>query len=585
MQKPVVRFAPSPTGPLHMGGVRTALYNYLFAKKEGGTCILRIEDTDQERFIPGAEEYIIDALKWCGIEFDEGPHIGGDRGPYRQSERNDLYKQYADQLLESGNAYIAFDTPEEIEAMREALRAEGQTAPTYNWATRGRMKNSLNMSEEEVKALIDAGTPYIVRMKIPRKDEVRFHDEVRDWVVFHSSQLDDKVLLKSDGLPTYHLANIVDDHHMGITHVIRGEEWLSSTPLHVLLYRALGWEDTMPKFVHLPLILKPDPSEFLASKAFRNSLAESMGQEFLNKFPEYKEKMANKANDFIKQVFSDKNNLSGRLKESDKDSKAQAALKAYLKNSLFGKLSKRDGDRLGFPVFPTTWNDPKSGDTSKGYREEGYLPQAFINGLVLMGWNPGDDEEVMDLKRLSERFSIDRISKSGARFNASKMRWFNQTYLRAMQPAELREGVRQDLEEAGLPIPEDTYIDYAISLMQERVTFPYEIVGEAPFLFKAPESFDEKMASKKWNDQAESYVSTLADRWESLDNWSADALKGAFEAYLTEAELGAGAVMSPLRFVLTGAGAGPGVFDIAALIGKSETMRRIAYAKENLSAA
>jgi nondiscriminating glutamyl-tRNA synthetase len=582
----VVRFAPSPTGPLHMGGVRTALYNYLFAKNTGGTCILRIEDTDQERYVPGAEEYIVDALEWCGIKFDEGPHVGGGRGPYRQSERSELYKKYADELLEKGHAYIAFDTPEEIDEMREALKAEGQVAPTYNWATRGRMKNSTSLLKEETQALIDAGTPYVLRMKIPRKDEVRFHDEVRDWVVFHSSQLDDKVLLKSDGLPTYHLANVVDDHLMGITHVIRGEEWLSSTPLHVLLYRAFGWEDSMPKFVHLPLILKPDPAEYLGNKGFRNSLAETMAHEFVNKFPEHAEKMnANKAADFARQIFSDRNNLSGRLKENDKDSKAQAALKAFLKDNLFGKLSKRDGDRLGFPVFPTNWTDPKTGEESHGYREAGYLPEAFMNGLALMGWNPGDEEEIMDMERLAKRFSIDRISKSGARFNASKMRWFNQTYLRNMAPSELREDVVEDLKTAGLPVGEDAYIDQAISLMQERISFPKEIVNEAPFLFTAPTSFNEHMASKKWNADADHYVTSLRNRWEQLESWDAEALKADFEAYLAEAELGVGAVMSPLRFVLTAASSGPGVFEIAELIGKEETLRRIDFAKTTLSAS
>ncbi|MFK7969442.1 MAG: glutamate--tRNA ligase [Bacteroidia bacterium] len=582
MSKPVVRFAPSPTGPLHMGGVRTALYNYLFAKREGGTCILRIEDTDQERFVPGAEEYIIDALQWCGIEFDEGPHVGGERGPYRQSDRSDLYKGYIEQLVKDGHAYLAFDTPEEIDAMRESLRAEGQVAPTYGWATRSRMKNSISLAEDEVQALLDADTPHVVRMKIPKKGEVRFFDEVRDYVKFHASQLDDKVLMKSDGLPTYHLANVVDDHLMGITHVIRGEEWLSSTPLHVLLYRALGWEDSMPKFVHLPLILKPDPAEFLASKGFRNSLAEAMGQEFLTKFPEHKEKMGNKATDFTRQIFGNWNNIGAVLKENEKDSKAQAALRAYLKNSLFGKLSKRDGDRLGFPVFPTTWTDPKSGDVSKGYREEGYLPQAFMNGLALMGWNPGDDEELMNMDRLIERYSLDRISKSGARFNASKMRWFNQTYLRSMEPAALRDLVTADLNAHNLPVHDDAYLDRAIAMMQERITFPQEIVASAPFLFEAPVSFNEKMASKKWNADAESYVMALAERWNALDAWNSEKLHASFEAYLEEKELGVGAVMSPLRFVLTAAGAGPGVFDIAELIGKDETMRRIEYARNEM---
>ena len=360
-----MRFAPSPTGPLHIGGVRTALYNYLFAKKMGGKMLLRIEDTDQTRFVPGAEQYIQDALAWCGIELDESPWTGGPHAPYRQSERKPMYLQYALQLVAAGYAYYAFDTPEELDAMRARLTAAKVPNPQYNSITRNQMRNSLTLPEDEVKALLAADTPYVIRLKVPRKEEVRFQDMIRGWVVVHSSAIDDKVLMKSDGMPTYHLANIVDDHLMEITHVIRGEEWLPSAPLHVLLYRYLGWEDTMPQFAHLPLLLKPDGT---------------------------------------------------------------------------GKLSKRDGDKLGFPVFPLEWHgtDADGEPTiSRGYREDGYLPDAFINFLAFLGWNPGTPQEIFSLPELIDAFSIDRVSKSPARFDQNKVRWYNEQYLRAKPAAEL----------------------------------------------------------------------------------------------------------------------------------------------------
>jgi nondiscriminating glutamyl-tRNA synthetase len=410
-----------------MGGVRTALYNYFFARQQGGKFILRIEDTDQTRYVPGAEAYILDALKWCGIEFDESVEKGGPHAPYRQSERTEIYQKYARELVEKGKAYYAFDTPEEIEEMRERLRAAGHHAPTYNFATRQSMQNSLSLPEEEVKRRIEAGEPYVIRMRVPRKEEIRFFDLVRQYVVVHSSQIDDKVLLKSDGLPTYHLANVVDDHLMEVTHVIRGEEWLPSTPLHVLLYRALGWEDSMPKWVHLPLILKPDPALVIKNKALRRELTDKFTEEFMEKHEEVGADKKSKVHSFFQQTLSDKDGFANRLKEKDKDPDFLKAAKAFLHDAFYGKLSKRDGDRLGFPVFPTDWTDPDSGEKAPGYRETGYLPEAFLNALALLGWNPGDDEELMSMERMIEAFSIERISHSGARFDSDKMKWFNET--------------------------------------------------------------------------------------------------------------------------------------------------------------
>ncbi|MCB0854353.1 MAG: glutamate--tRNA ligase, partial [Bacteroidetes bacterium] len=386
MKKQVsLRFAPSPTGPLHIGGVRTALYNHLFAKQTDARLILRIEDTDRKRFVPGAEEYIIESLKWLGIEFNEGVSFGGDKGPYRQSDRakEGIYKKYVDFLIEKGKAYYAFDTAEELEAMRERLKEEGNPVQQYNHITRGSMKNSLTLPESDWKARISSGEPYVVRMDMYADEEVVFKDIVREEVSFNSNQLDDKVLIKSDGIPTYHLANVVDDHLMEITHVIRGEEWLSSTPLHVLLYRAFGWEDTMPQFVHLPLLLNPNGK---------------------------------------------------------------------------GKLSKRTADQLGFPVFPQNWTDPSSGNFAQGFKEAGYEPDALVNYLALLGWNPGNDEEIMNMDRLVELFSLDRIGKTGAKFDPEKLKWFNENYLRAKSSADLLVSVKEEVEKAGIDMPEDNFL-------------------------------------------------------------------------------------------------------------------------------
>ena len=512
MSRPVVvRFAPSPTGPLHIGGVRTALYNYLFARKQNGTFILRIEDTDQTRYVEGAETYIREACAWLGIEFDEGPEHGGNRGPYRQSERvkAGLYRPYAEQLVAEGKAYYAFDTSDDLTAMRERLKAEGSSVQQYNAVTRLSMTNSFTLSKEEVEARISQGDPYVIRFDMPADEEITFNDIVRESVTFNSGQLDDKILLKSDGFPTYHLANVVDDHLMNISHVIRGEEWLSSTPLHVMLYRAFGWEESMPTFVHLPLILNPNGK---------------------------------------------------------------------------GKMSKRAGDKMGFSVFPTTWNDPQSGNASIGYREQGYLPGALVNFMSLLGWNPGDEEELMQTERLIERFSLDRINQSPTNFDLDKLKWFNEQYIREFtSDKDLAELAAPHLSEAGFEGVEQEYLVAANNLMKERVSFIPEFVTKAGFLFSAPGSYDEKMSRKQWKEQTPSLMEALIESFSQTENWESEALSAAFEALVVEKEVGKGRVMAPLRLALTGVPSGPGVFDIAELIGKEETIRRIQQAIARLS--
>lgn len=527
-----VRFAPSPTGPLHIGGVRTALYNYLFAKKHGGDFLLRVEDTDQTRYVAGAEQYILDALEWCGITPDEGVGVGGEYGPYRQSERKEegTYKKYVDQLIESGNAYYAFDTPEELDQMRENLKAAGVAAPQYNVNSRNSMKNSLTLSTEEVQKRLDANEPYVVRVKIPRNEEVRFQDIIRGWVVVHSSNLDDKVLFKSDGMPTYHMANVVDDYLMKITHVIRGEEWLPSGPLHILLYRFLGWEDVMPQFAHLPLILKPDGN---------------------------------------------------------------------------GKLSKRDGDRLGFPVFPIEWTSPE-GEISSGYRESGYFPEAHINMLAFLGWNPGTPQEIFSLDELVEAFTLERVGKSGAKFDPDKTRWFNEQYLRAKSNEELADILWQtgELERheyfgsGGIVDTEE--IDASnmseeeaskrfqetekqqkeklikiCGLMKERATFPKDILTEGTYLFNAPTEYDEQTLNKKWKENTPEIINQLKDILEGISDFTSATIETEFKAFLEKNELGFGAVLPGFRLLVTGAGMGPSMFDICGLLGKEETLNRI----------
>ncbi len=507
-----VRFAPSPTGPLHIGGVRTALYNYLLARKLGGTMILRIEDTDQNRFVPGAEDYIRQSLEWVGIELDESPWKGGPHAPYRQSERKPMYREYADQLIRDGYAYYAFDTPEELDVMRERLQAAKVPNPQYNSITRAQMRNSLTLPEDEVKQLLDSDTPYVIRLKVPRKEEVRFQDMIRGWVVVHSSAIDDKVLMKSDGMPTYHLANIVDDHLMDISHVIRGEEWLPSAPLHVLLYRYLGWEKTMPQFAHLPLLLKPDGT---------------------------------------------------------------------------GKLSKRDGDRLGFPVFALEWHgtDAETGQptVSRGYREDGYLPEALVNFLAFLGWNPGTAQEIFSMSELIQAFEIDRVSKSPAKFDVAKAKWYNEHYLRAKSNAELAPYLLTALTEHGIACSAQK-AEQVVGVMKERVSFPQDFWQEAKYFFEAPTEYDPAVISKKWNAPVSAALAAYAEALPASSEPSANAevLKAIFTQSVEAQGLKPGQVLQALRVAVTGAAAGPDLFETLAILGTGEVAQRLRAAVERL---
>ena len=497
-----VRFAPSPTGALHIGGVRTALYNYLFARQHGGDFVFRIEDTDSNRFVPGAEEYIIESFRWLGIKFDEGVSFGGDHGPYRQSERRAIYKKYVDQLLDAGKAYIAFDTPEELDAKRHEIKNF-----QYDAHTRMMMRNSLTMPADEVEKLIADGCQYVVRFKIEPGEDVHVNDMIRGDVVIKSDILDDKVLYKSaDELPTYHLANIVDDHLMEITHVIRGEEWLPSAPLHVLLYRAFGWEDTMPRFAHLPLLLKPDGK---------------------------------------------------------------------------GKLSKRDGDRLGFPVFPLEWHDPKTGEVSNGFREQGYFPEAVINFLALLGWNPGTEQELFSLDELVEQFDITKCSKAGARFDYQKGIWFNHEYIlrksddeiaKLFAPIVAGNGIDESMER----------ITKVVSMMKDRVNFVKELWPLCSFFFIPPTEYDEKTVRKRWKENSAQVMGELAEVLEGIDDFSLENQEHIVMAWIESKGYKLGDVMNAFRLALVGEGKGPGMFDISAYLGKEETLRRLRRAIEVL---
>lgn len=494
-QKVRVRFAPSPTGPLHIGGVRTALYNYLFAKQHKGDFILRIEDTDSERFVQGAEEYIIEALTWLGLKFDEGTHLGGPFGPYRQSDRKDTYKKYVDLLLEKGAAYIAFDTKEELDAKRAAI-----SNFQYDASTRDQMRNSLTLSTEDVGNLINSGHSYVVRFKIDASQEVIVKDVIRGEVKYNSSVLDDKVLYKSaDNLPTYHLANIVDDHLMEITHVIRGEEWLPSAPLHVLLYKAFGWEDTMPQFAHLPLLLKPEGN---------------------------------------------------------------------------GKLSKRDGDRLGFPVFPLEWKDPKTGEISSGYRESGYLPEAVINFLALLGWNPGNDQEIMSMDELIHLFSLEKCSKSGAKFDYEKGKWFNHQYIQLQPNREIANIYYPILEEKSVDVPIE-YIETVVGLVKERVSFVKELWDQSSFFFIAPTSYDEKTVKKRWKEDSPAQLQELIEVLKNIDDFSAHNQEEIVKGWIESKGYHLGNIMNAFRLAVVGESKGPHMFDITAVIGKEETIVRL----------
>ena len=497
-----VRFAPSPTGPLHIGGVRTALYNYLFARQHGGKMVFRIEDTDSQRFVPGAEEYIIESFKWLGIEFDEGVSYGGDKGPYRQSERREIYKKYVDQHLAEDKAYIAFDTPEEL----DAKRAEKENFQ-YDAATRGEMRNSLTMPAEEVEALIAAGTQYVVRFKIQPGEDIHVDDMIRGDVKINSTILDDKVLYKSaDQLPTYHLANIVDDHLMEITHVIRGEEWLPSAPLHVLLYRAFGWEDTMPRFAHLPLLLKPDGK---------------------------------------------------------------------------GKLSKRDGDRLGFPVFPLEWH-AADGTVSSGYRESGYLPEAVVNFLALLGWNPGTDQEILSMQELIEQFDLAKCSKAGAKFDYVKGQWFNREYIQSADNAVLAQDFDKILRENGIEAPIEKVEAVVAMMKMKKINFIKELWPLCDFFFIAPKTFDkeDKFIRKNWKENAPQEMQALIELLEGLEDFSADSQRSAIDAWVEQTGV---KPWNAWRVMLVGAGKGPDMHDLAEFLGKEETLKRMRYALEALA--
>ena len=500
-----VRFAPSPTGPLHIGGVRTALYNYLFARQHGGDLIFRIEDTDSNRFVPGAEDYILESFKWLGIKFDEGVSFGGEHGPYRQSERRDIYKKYVKVLLDAGKAYIAFDTPEELDAKRKEV-------PNFQYdaSTRMQMRNSLTQPKEEVDAWIAAGRQYVVRFKIEPNEDVHVHDLIRGDVVINSSILDDKVLYKSaDELPTYHLANIVDDHLMEVSHVIRGEEWLPSAPLHVLLYRAFGWEDTMPAFAHLPLLLKPEGN---------------------------------------------------------------------------GKLSKRDGDRLGFPVFPLEWHDPKTGEVSSGYREAGYLPEAVINFLALLGWNPGNDQELMSMDELVRLFSLEHCSKAGAKFDYKKGIWFNHEYILHKPDAEIAGLFRPVLEAQGVDASaySDAYLTRVVSLVKGRVNFVKELWEQARFFFVAPTTYAEKDVKKRWSEDTPRIMEELSALLQGIGDFSSKPCEDIVIGWITEKGYHMGNVMNAFRLAVVGECKGPHMFDITELIGKEETLARIRRAIQAL---
>ena len=508
-----VRFAPSPTGPLHIGGVRTALYNYLFARQNGGKMILRIEDTDQTRFVSGAEQYIIEALTWLGIEFDEGVHVGGPYGPYRQSDRKPMYRQYAEQLIDTGWAYYAFDRPEELEAKRKEYEAQKKTFQ-YDCHTRNEMQNSLSLPPDDVKRRLDSGEPYVVRFKFPADTDITVHDLIRGDVTMNSNLLDDKVLFKSDGMPTYHLANIVDDHTMLISHVIRGEEWLPSAPLHVMLYRAFGWEETMPQFAHLPLLLKPEGN---------------------------------------------------------------------------GKLSKRDGDRLGFPVFPLDWHDPKSGELSSGYRERGYFPEAVVNILALLGWNPGTEQEILSMEELIRLFNVEHISKSGAKFNVEKAKWFNHEYMQMHTDEEVAEMFIPILKEHGINVDDKAtsehdfplstfsrpYVVKVCGMMKERISFISEMWDTTCYFFQAPTDYDPAAVKKRWKPGMTTHMNKVVEILNTVPFEYQAIHKALLDDYIVAGGLNMGQVMNSLRLAVVGKTVGPDMLTLVMMLGKDETIRRV----------
>ena len=501
-----VRFAPSPTGPLHMGGVRTALYNYLFARRHGGKMILRIEDTDSQRFFPGAEDYIIESLKWCGIGIDEGVGVGGPHAPYRQSERREIYLKYAKQLVDAGWAYYAFDSAAELDALRKQAEERGETF-AYNYSVRGTLATSLALPADEVEARIARGDQWVIRFRMPENETVEMDDLIRGHVKVNTSTLDDKVLYKSaDALPTYHLANIVDDHLMEITHVIRGEEWLPSLPLHYLLYKAFGWEESQPRFAHLPLLLKPTGG---------------------------------------------------------------------------GKLSKRDGDKMGFPVFPLFWKSPSTGETAHGYREDGYFPEAFVNMLALLGWNPGTEQELFSMQELTDAFSLERVSKSGARFQPDKAKWFNAQYMHRKSDAELAELFQPVLREHGVEVSDDL-AGRAAGIMKERASFITDLWDLTSYFFVAPAEYEAKQTKKYWKGDNPARLAELRGVLASIDDFSLENTERVVNAWIAEKGYGMGQIMNTLRLALVGAGKGPGMYDVTSFLGREETLRRIDYILTNL---
>ena len=491
------RFAPSPTGGLHIGGVRTALYNYLFAKKHNGIFYIRIEDTDRTRFVEGAEKYILEALDWCGIYHDEGPDIGGPYGPYRQSERYDIYPRYAKQLVDDGKAYYCFDTPDEIEEMKSRLLKDGVQSPQYDHTSRMTMRNSLTLNENEVKSLMDKKVPFVVRVKFPANETIIVNDLIRGTINVNTNTLDDKVLFKSDGLPTYHLANIVDDHLMKTTHVIRGEEWLPSAPLHVFLYKSFGWE--APEFAHLALLLNPNGA---------------------------------------------------------------------------GKLSKRMGDELGFPVFPLDWPDPKTGKIASGYKEKGYIPQAFVNFLAFLGWNPGTEQEIMSMDDLIKSFSLERCGKAGAKFNVAKADWYNGQYLKQMPNEEVVELLKPILIERGINLPDRTIIKM-VEMNKSKANFIKDIYDTSLYLFEAPKTYDTKIIEKKWNDKSPAIINACKEKFAAVNNWSAENIQKAFDNYIKETGLDYGEVSTIVRLLLTGVGFGSSLWNAMEIIGKESTLNRL----------
>ena len=505
-----VRFAPSPTGGLHLGGVRTVLYNYLFAKKHNGEFVLRIEDTDQTRYVAGAEEYIQECLQWCGLQPDESPVHGGAFAPYRQSERKPMYRQYAEQLVAQGNAYYAFDTPEELDEMRNAFKTEENPSPQYNFMVREKMRNSLTLGEDEINRLMIEGAPYVIRIKMPQDETITFTDVIRGEVSFNSSLTDDKVLLKGDGMPTYHLAVVVDDYSMQITHAFRGEEWLPSAPVHILLWKYLGWYSDMPQWAHLPLIMKPDGH---------------------------------------------------------------------------GKLSKRDGDRLGFPVYAMNWNDPKTNELIIGFRELGFLPEAFINMLAVLGWNDGTEQEVFSLDELIEKFSLEKVHKGGAKFDYEKAKWFNHEWIKKLPATHYLPQVKALYAANNIVVNDDEKLVEVMELIKERCTLLTDFVQQGSFFFKSPETIDTASLKPKWNDDKAMFFDILAEKLTVADQWNASAIEQLFKDTATEKSIKVGELQLPFRIMLVGGKFGPTVFDIASIIGKEETINRIRKGLELLEAA